>query len=151
MATLLEQINNLKKLSPSEIEKQLFLAVKKSEAEFIKLNKGQLAQGKNAEDKIVGEYSPFTEVFADRDGIATSKTPGSPYNFQWSGDFYDGFSLSVTGTEATIFSTGIGSGGKKEFLTTNNLFGLNNENLAKVIKDEIIPFINNFARTTLNI
>ena len=124
MATILEQIKNLEKLSEAEITKQLFIAVKKAENKFIALNKSQLLRGENQQGKVVGEYSPYTEGFADRDGVLTDKTPNAPYNFQWTGDFYKGFSLTVSGEEATIFSTGIGTGGKADFLTTNNLLGL---------------------------
>jgi len=151
MATILEQIKRLEKLNEAEITKQLFIAVKKAENKFIELNKRQLLKGENQEGNVVGEYSPYTEGFADRDGILTDKTPNSPYNFQWTGDFYKGFSLSISGSEATIFSTGIGSGEKADFLTSENLFGLNDKNLSNVIREEILPFINNFARTTLKI
>ena len=151
MATILEQIKRLEKLSEAEITKQLFIAVKKAENKFIELNKLQLGQGENVSGGIVGIYSENTQGYADADGISNKKPAGDPYYFDWFGDFYKGFSLTVSGEEATIFSTGIGSGGKADFLTTNNLFGLNDENLSKVIKDEILPFIHNFARTTLKL
>ena len=129
----------------------MFQALKKAENKVIEANKNQLLKGENQLGDIVGVYSPYTEIYADRDGILTDKTPGSPYNFNWSGDFYDGFNLSISGDEATISSVGVGSGDKKEFLTTSNLFGLNDENLKEIIQSEIIPFINQFARNTIGI
>jgi len=151
MATILEQIKNLEKLSEAEIIKQLFIAVKKAEVEFIKFNEIQLDKGENALKEEVGRYAKSTKGYADYENIDERKTFDTPYNFQWFGTFRKGFSLTVSGEEATIFSTGIGTGGKADFLTTNNLFGLNDENLSKVIKDEILPFIHNFARTTLKL
>ena len=151
MATILEQIKRLEKLSEAEITKQLFIAVKKAENKFIEFNKRQLAIGNNANGEQVGVYAKSTQGYADEENIDERKTLNTPYNFQWFGAFYKGFSLSISGDEATIFSTGIGSGSKADFLTTNNLFGLNDENLSKVIKDEILPFIHNFARTTLKL
>jgi len=151
MATILEQIKRLEKLNEAEITKQLFIAVKKAENKFIEFNKRQLAIGDNADGEQVGVYAKSTQGYADSDGISTSKSAGDPYNFDWFGDFYKGFGLSVSGDEATIFSTGIGSGDKANFLTTNNLFGLNDDNLSNVIREEILPFINNFARRTLKI
>jgi len=151
MATILEQVKRLEKLSEAEITKQLFLAVKKAENKFIELNKFQLGQGENTKGGIVGLYAESTQGYADRDGISNKKPVGEPYYFDWFGDFYKGFGLTVSNNEATIFSTGIGSGDKADFLTTSDLFGLNDENLDKLIREEILPFINNFARTTLKI
>jgi len=151
MATILEQIKRLERLNEAEITKQLFLAVKKAEDKFIALNKSQLDKGEDYLGNIVGHYSKHTQGYADADGIRKSKKEGDPYNFDWFGDFFDGFKLGINGDEATILSNALGSDSKLDFLTTHNLFGLNDENLAKVIKEEILPFINNFARRTLKI
>lgn len=153
MATILEQIKRLERLNEAEITKQLFLAVKKAEDKFIAFNKLQLSEGKNALGVEVGKYKVRTQTIADlfEPKPIKPKEAGSPYNFQWSGDFFDGFKLGINGDEATILSNALGSDDKLHFLTSNNLFGLNDENLAKVIKEEILPFINNFARRTLKI
>ena len=129
----------------------MFKALKIAENKVLEANRFQLLKGENSEKKIVGEYSPFTEIFADRDGISTPKTPNSPFNFNWTGEFLKGFELSISGDEATISSTGTGSGGKQAFLTSNNLFGLNDENLKVIIRTEILPFIHKFARQTLKV
>ena len=149
MATLLEQIKNLEKLDEKTVLNSIFDAIKKAQKLFLEANKNQLLKGENSEGQIVGEYSPYTEVFADRDGIFTPKTPGSPYNFNWTGEFLKGFFLNVDNDGVTIGSSGVGTGGKKDFLTNENLFGLTDENLSKIIQKEIIPFINTFARKTL--
>jgi len=153
MATLLQQSENLKKLNESVIERQIFKALKEAEVAVLQANKEQLSRGENAEKKIVGEYAIRTEEYADAKGTFTNvpKDAGMPYNFNWTGEFLKGFTLSVSTTEARINSTGVGSGGKREFLTSENLFGLNDENLKKIIQSEILPFIHSFARKTLNI
>ena len=129
----------------------MFQAIKKVEGQAIKANKLQLVKGENVEGDIVGNYAKTTQAFADRDGIYAPKKFGDPYNFTWSENFFGGFKLALGNNHVTLFSTGIGSGDKKEFLTTNNLFGLNDENLKLIIQQEIIPFINKFARATLKI
>ena len=151
MATLLQQIENLKKLDEQKIEKQLFIAIKKVEGKFIKDNKLQLTKGKNVEDEIVGTYALSTQGYANAEGIYAPKKFGEPYNFTWSENFFGGFKLALGNEHVTLFSTGIGNGDKKEFLTTNNLFGLSDENLKIRIREDILPFINKFARVTLNI
>tara|TARA_R110000787_G_scaffold175266_1_gene287751 strand:+ start:1894 stop:2349 length:456 start_codon:yes stop_codon:yes gene_type:complete len=151
MATLLQQVKNLEKLSQKAVTEEIFQALKKAEKEIISLNQGQLSKGQDSEGDIVGEYADITQSYADADRINNNKSAGDPYNFNWFGDFFDGFELSVSGVDATISSVGVGSGGKKDFLTTNDLFGLTDENLKFIIKTEILPFIHKFARNTLNL
>ena len=151
MATILEQVRNLEKLSEVEITKRLFIAIKKAEGIAIKANKLQLVKGEDVDGDIIGHYAESTQAFADRDNIFAPKKFGDPYNFTWSENFFSGFKLALANDHVTLFSTSVGSGSKKEFLTTNNLFGLNNDNLEKVIKDEILPFIHKFARQTLKV
>ena len=129
----------------------MFQAIKKAEKEVIELNKGQLDKGENYLGDEVGRYAESTQRYADSDNVDERKTFDTPYNFEWFGTFYRGFSLTVSGDEATLFSTGVGSGSKEQFLTTNNLFGLNDDNLKLIIQTKVIPFINKFARATLKI
>lgn len=152
MATLLQQSENLKKLDAKTIEIQIFKALKEAEVAVLKANKEQLDKGDDSEGNPVGVYDKVTEMMAEFSPKPNKpKEEGKPYNFDWTSKFLKGFTLSVSGTEATISSTGVGSGGKREFLTTHNLFGLNDDNLSIIIKKEIIPFIHSFARKTLNI
>lgn len=119
----------------------LFQAVEEVKEEILKRNRNQLLQGKDVKGKVVGEYSPYTEIFADKDGIATPKTPNSPYNFNWSGEFLKGLYLDIQGEEAIISSTGLGSGDKYAFLTTEDLLGSNENDLAIVIQKDILPIL----------
>lgn len=153
MATLLEQSENLKKLDENTVFNQIFKALKKAQTDVLNANREQLSQGKRPDNTIVGVYAKATEGFANRDSTFTSveKKQGQPYNFQWTAEFFKGFQLDVSGDEATISSTGVGSGGKQSFLTQSGLFGLSDDALSIVIRKDILPFINNFARKTLNI
>ena len=87
----------------------MFQAIKKAEKEVIAFNKVQLGSGENIYGGIVGLYAESTQGYADRDGISNKKPVGEPYYFDWFGDFYKGFSLTVSGDEATLFSTGVGT------------------------------------------
>jgi len=151
MATILEQSKRLKKLTPNVVVSQIFQAIKDSREELIKRNKRQLTKGEDIFGDIVGTYAKSTQGHADRDGIPTPKKEGEPYNFIWFGDLFDGFDLEVTKDTATIFSTGVGSGDKKEFLTESNLFGLNNDNLKEVIRKDVLPFIQKYAKNVIGI
>jgi len=151
MATILEQIKRIEKLTPSVVVNKVFEAVKKAQGDIIKANKLQLVKGENVKGQIVGTYAPSTQGFADRDGIPTPKKEGDSYNFTWFNNFFDGFDLTVTNDLATIFSTGVGDGGKKQFLTSENLMGLNDQNLKEVIQKDILPFIQKYAKSVIGI
>ena len=152
MATILQQQKKLEKLSPKVTIENIFQALKHAEKLVLDINKSQLSDGDNSLGDNVGTYHPDTQAYYDADSInRVTKSSGDPYNFDWSGSFFDGFELSVQGIEATISSTGVGSGGKKKFLTTNNLFGLQEDNLKTIIKEEILPFMHKIARETLGI
>lgn len=152
MATLLQQNENLEKLDEKTIETQIFKALKEAEVAVLKANKEQLDKGDDSEGNPVGVYAKATEMMAEFEPIPNKpKKEGAPYNFDWTSEFLKGFTLSVSSTEAIISSTGVGSGTKRDFLTTHNLFGLNDDNLSIIIQKDIIPFINSFARKTLNI
>lgn len=129
----------------------MFLAIKKAENKFIEANKSQLSKGENIYSDIVGRYKKRTQEYADADGINKSKQEGDPYNFDWFGNFFDGFKLSVSNDEVTILSNVQGTTEKLNFLNTNNLYGLNDENLKIRIQEDILPFIHKFVRVTLNI
>ena len=151
MATILEQQKRLEKLSPKITVNNVFAALKEAEKIIIATNQFQLNKGEDSDGNIVGVYKRGTQGYATDQRPIKDKIQGEPYNFQWFGDFFDGFELSVSGIDATISSAGVGQGGKKAFLTTNNLFGLQEDNLKKIIKEEILPFMNKVARDTLMI
>lgn len=89
-------------------------------------------------------YSYFTQWHADNNSpypSLTSKPSGSDYNFLWSGDFLSNFRLKRQNKGIEIYSTGTGSGGKKEFFEDyENMFGLNTENTA-TIEDEVLYYV----------
>jgi len=85
----------------------------------------------NGKPKFPGTYSKFTQEFAE--GANTSKSAGKPYDFNWYGDFLGNFELKAVGKGFATYSTGTGSGDKKEFFEGyNNMFGLNPENTATI-------------------
>lgn len=78
-----------------------------------------------------GVYSQATEEFAE--GANTSKSAGKPYDFNWYGDFLGNFALKAVGKGFATYSTGTGSGTKREFFEGyNNMFGLNTQNTATI-------------------
>ncbi len=99
MATLLQQSENLKKLDEKTIETQIFKALKEAEVAVIKANIEQLDKGDDSEGNQVGVYKKATEMIAEFDPTPNKpKDFGKPFNFDWTGEFLKGFTLSVSGT-----------------------------------------------------
>jgi hypothetical protein len=129
----------------------MFKAIREAENVILNLNKEQLSDGKNYLGIEVGTYKEETAMLALFDKPRKPKEAGSPYNFEWSGDFFDNFKMGINGNEVTITSNVQGDDSKLNFLLNNNLFGLNEDNLKKVIREQILPKIHIFARQTLNV
>jgi len=72
----------------------------------------QLAIGLNSKGEPLswkrgdGTYSPYTQGFATKQGLAVPKTEGAPYNFQWTGDTFDFMSFRLKPKTYEIFTSG---------------------------------------------
>ena len=151
MATILQQQKKLEKLSPKVTIENVFKALKSVQDKLIELNKSQLNKGEDIFGDVVGYYTSNTERKSKLENTKKEKKEGSPYNFQWSGDFFDGFKVGINDNEVTILSNVQGDDDKLGFLKMNNLEGLQKENLNKVIKEDVLPFMHKIARETLGI
>lgn len=91
-----------------------------------------------------GTYSASTQLFADLRNpypSLTRKPKGELYNFTWSGDFLANFRLKRQNKGLEIYSTGTGSGDKREFFEGySNMFGLDSENTA-TIESEVLYYV----------
>lgn len=110
---------------------------------------GQLLR--NANKKFSGRYALMTQMIASSEKPIRPKTAGDLYNWRWNGDFIQGFNLRVikNSTQIEIFSTGEGSGLKKDFFDGyKNLYGLTVEDQRilnqEIIKPELEKFIKQY-------
>lgn len=74
------------------------------------LQENQLAKGLDSSGTVVGRYSWATDVFFANDPQnkpRRPKTAGDPYNFEWSGEFFDSMNIKVdvTKTDYDIYSS----------------------------------------------
>jgi len=105
----------------------------------------QLSKGKNsygqplAWEKGTGYYKPTTQNYAKLFGAATPKTPGAPYNFQWTGDTFDSMGLRLTTKSYEIFSID----GKQKLLESiyGEIFDLTKEHNDYVNKRILEPLM----------
>ena len=152
MATIQEQIRKLRKLTPEKLELALFKCLKSIENDLIDLNtKDQLLKGENAEGNPIfsnqrnrGTYSLYTELITKG-----RKQEGDPYTLFDTGDFFKGFYVNIEGD-----SVRFGSTDPKSFyliLEYDSIFGLTDENLKGVIREKLLPFLQQHIRKTLDL
>lgn len=106
---------------------------------------------RNINRKYSGLYQPLTVEIAKTENPIRPKVLGQPYNWRWNGDFMSGFEIKVSdnATKIDIFSTGEGSGLKKDFFDGyTNLYGLTAADQYKlnyeIIYEPLMKFIRQY-------
>jgi len=150
-----KKLEQLRSRVSKEVEKILYA----NEKEILSMNiqniddhigsDGQLLR--NANKKYSGRYTLMTQMIASVEHPIMPKTAGDMYNWRWNGDFMSGFQLKVLkqGSQIEIYSTGEGSGLKKDFFDGyKNLYGLTPEDQKylneQIIKPELEKFIKQY-------
>lgn len=145
----LSHIESLKDKIPEIAKDAIF-----ENAEFIisLLQDNQLSLGKDSFDKYInnggvynGFYKRSTEDFYSKDPYNRPRKPkiaGQPYNFEWSGEFFDSMNIRVDANDSRyeIFS----STGKDRFLEQiygTKLTDLNQQQNDWVNKNIIEPYL----------
>ena len=139
MATLIQFQQRLQKLiSTNKLEQILFEEIRRFENVFVNLQKQQLSDGEDIFEKIVGTYSFATEQIARGENPRKPKIAGQPFNFEYTGGFFDGMYLEITSGKEAVFKS---KDEKYPLLRAKykNIFGLQEDNLRKVIKQVILP------------
>lgn len=161
MATLIEQLNRAKKITPKRISKTLFDSIRSIEKDLIVLNtEQQLFKGLDAEGKRLfnkktkrGVYSEATEYISTNDALLGKgnkiKKAGDPYTLEYHGDFVKGFYIEIKNDKA-IFSS---KDEKTPLLVADygEIFGLTDKHLKAVIQSKILPLLQKEIRKTLGI
>lgn len=140
MGTLQQLRTNLRPLTRrSEIEKIAFEALKSLEGFIVDLNQIQLSNNQDIFGASLGVYSPATEEIARSENTREPKIAGQPYNFEWTGELFDGMYLVFTNNTAEIFS----KDPKAAFLESKygEIFGLNDDNRTELVKDKLTPLV----------
>ena len=102
----------------------------------------QLGKGLNSFGVSMGNYSPNTERFAERDNISTPKTPGAPFNFYWTGDTIEGLYIKSVNKSSSSYDIST-TDGKRNLLESvyGEIFDLSPENNEFVNKTIIEPYL----------
>lgn len=143
MASLKEQAERLKRINlKNKVEEVLFF----SDEILIGYNLSQLSEGRSNVNTLIGRYSKYTERASKDPSViepVRQKQEGDPYNFERSGEFFKAFTVKQINGGVEITSNVSYLDSIKRLGSRNNaqnkLFGLNEENLNKFIKEHLLP------------
>ncbi|MEM6697418.1 MAG: hypothetical protein AAF599_03410 [Bacteroidota bacterium] len=145
MATIRELQKTAKRLTSRKIQSDLFRFIRKIEKELAAYNVATLHEdSQDVFGKPLGFYSVATEIITDG-----RKKAGEPFNLLESGDFLDGLFAKVS-RDSIFFDTKDSK--KREVLDnllSDNIFGLQDQDLQKVIDARILPFFLKYFRKEL--
>lgn len=149
MATLYEQLTKAKKLQPNRLQNDLFKYIRSIEKELVGINKNQInEQSKDIEGNPIGFYSYATEVITKG-----RKKKGEPFDGFDTGDFLKGFYMQEYAGVLRFNSSDPKTSTilKSKSWLSDNLFGLSDDNLKKVIAEKLLPFFIQNIRNILEI
>ncbi|UYW01795.1 hypothetical protein K5I29_02400 [Flavobacterium agricola] len=122
--------------------------MKQIQQDILNLNKDQLFEGKDINNKPIGFYSYATEVITKG-----RKKKGEPFDAKDTGEFFKGFYLELFENGFRLFSTD-----PKTHLIldshnwlSDELFGLTDKDLKGVIDEKLLPFFIKHNRQFLGI
>ncbi len=144
MADLQRVRKNLATLRKRDaIWKIVLRILKRYEAYLIDLNQIQLSNNKNILDQSIGEYKLSTQLIASSQFTRQPKIAGQGYNFEWSGDLFDGMRIRVTNSYVEIYSTASHANEVEDKFSgvsgNSLLFGLTEPSKAELIAKIILP------------
>ena len=156
MATLAQISQNLQLLrNKQSFYDEVLRIAARFEAYLIDLNQIQLTEGKNIRGETIGTYSKATEAIAAQESTRESKNAGENYNFQWTGELFDGMYLRITSEYLEIFSTAphatIVSETYGNIFGENAIFGLTEAHLIEFVRDKLMPEVQRYVWKTLNL
>jgi hypothetical protein len=145
MGTIFDLQTRAKKLTKTRIKNDLYRFIKTLEEELAAYNRATLfEESEDVKGKPIGFYSPATEIISDGE-----KKAGEPFTLKDKGDFLDGLFAKVQ-KDSVFFDTKDSK--KKEVLKnllSEDIFGLQKEDLNKVIDRKLLPFFQNYFRKQL--
>lgn len=156
MATLAQISQNLQLLRNKEsFYEEVLRIASRFEAYLVDLNQIQLSGGKNILGETIGGYSEAAERIAETENTRKPKIQGETYNFEWTGQLFDGMYLRATSEYIEIFSTAphatIVSETYSNLFGENVIFGLTEEHLIEFVQKKLMPEVRRYVCRTMNL
>ncbi|WP_435415867.1 hypothetical protein [Polaribacter aestuariivivens] len=147
MATLIQQLKRAEKLTPEKIVNDVFKFIRSIEKELVAYNQSTLFN--DSEDifgKPIGFYSSGTEIITKG-----QKKAGEPFDLKDTGDLLESIFSKVQNDSIFFGATDPKLKDVLKNTLSDDLFGLQDEDLNQVIKTRILPFLQGYIRKGLGI
>ena len=145
MATLNQQIQRAKNLSPRKIEDALFTFLKSISEELADRNVNRIYNfGEDVFGSVIGIYSHGTEAISKG-----RKKAGDRFDLKDTGEFLEKLYAKVEGGVVSFGTSDSKKDDVFENLLSRDIFGLNDEDLQKVIQEDIKPFFISYFKENL--
>ena len=147
---LKQLFDNIEELDPMEICVSIY-GDKDIQAFILSKNRiDQLTKGLNANNEIIGTYSPATDIMSEGgtfvwEGVRYEKIAGEPYNFVDTGDFFGSFKVLVYDDGFAIFADDNKDGEKLTQKFGKNILGLTDDNINDLVT-EMLPIFREVVR-----
>lgn len=158
MATLQQQMEKAKSLTPERVSNDLFDFLKSISKEIVEINKNKISKdSKDIFDNAIGFYSEATEYITKNNALLGKgnkiKYAGEPFDADDTGSFLKGFYVNINNAELKFGSTDSKTEIilKSENWLSDELFGLTDKDLRELIDNQLLPFIIKNNRKILNV
>lgn len=145
MANFLTVQTKAKSIKPKQVRTELFKFIRSIEQELVAYNVATLNQdSEDVTGKPIGFYSPATEIITNG-----RKKAREPFDLNETGKFLDSIFAKVQ-SNSILFDTTDPK--KKEVLKnllTEDIFGLQDNDLKMVIDERLSPFLLNYYKNKL--
>ena len=136
-----QKLSGIKKEVPQWAKEAI---LQNAEAIVFRLKAFQLTKGLDSLGNVVGTYAERTQEFAEKEDARKDKIPGSPYNFEWTGETFDNLMISsVNKSQKTYKFRTVAYKQKLLEELYGELFELTDESNEWVNKNIIEPFVAN--------
>ena len=145
MANFLQVQKTVSQIKPARVKSEFFGFIRRIERELVAYNQATIFE--NSQDvngRSIGFYSKATELITNG-----SKSQGQPFDLMETGDFLESIFAKVTSNAIQFGATDPKLKSILNHLLTNDIFGLQDDDLNKVIEDRLLPFLLNYYQEKL--
>lgn len=147
MASIHQFQKRAEQIKPSQVRSDLFDFIRSIEKELAAYNQATIFEdSKDVKGKSIGFYSKATELITGGE-----KKAGDPFTLKDTGDFLEGIFAKVRGRTIFFDTTDSKKNEVLKNLLTDDIFGLQDDDLKRAIDTRMLPFLLKYYRKRLNI
>ena len=147
MANFLTAQKTAREIKPARVRRELFDFIRSIERELVAYNTATIFEdSQGVRGQPIGFYSYATELITKG-----RKAKGQPFDLMETGTFLESFFAKVGRNSIQFGATDPKLRDVLSKLLTNDIFGLQDDDLNKVIEERMLPNLLKFYRASLNI